>query len=54
MTYEQLSKELAEHGEMINPEGLQKVYDDEIRLSHTAHKQFEDFMIGARKMFHGD
>ena len=51
VNYKTLESELADHEMHICPESLQAVLDGEIKLTHKAHLEMDEFMIGARKMF---
>lgn len=53
-TYKTLRDELGDHDTHICPEALQAVIDGDIKLTHKAHLEMEEFMVGARKMFHGE
>ncbi len=37
----------------INPEVIQKIWDGEIKLTYRAYQELDEFVTGARKMFHG-
>ena len=51
--YTTLTKELEELNLWINPEVIQKIWDGEIKLTYRAYQELDEFVTGARKMFHG-
>ena len=50
-SYDTLRDELGDHDTHICPEALQAVFDGEIKLSHKAHLEMDDFMIKAGRLF---
>jgi hypothetical protein len=50
--FDQLRKELEEAGYTgINPDSLQDIYNDKVKLTHTAHVEFAEFMLQGQRMF---